>query len=79
MYQVGLQFNAIKSEKQEPSMKIKYPGGANPYAYLNHVIDYQIKQAKLEELYKKTKEFCPPGLNGSETICSSGLTSRHRV
>jgi hypothetical protein len=57
MYQVGLQFNAIKSEKQEPSMKIKYPGGANPYAYLNHVIDYQIKQAKLEELNKKTKEF----------------------
>jgi hypothetical protein len=60
MYQVSRQFNGIESQKKEPPTKIKYSGGGNPYAYLNHMIDYQIKQAKLEELYKKTKEFCPP-------------------
>lgn len=79
MYQVSRQFNGIEPQKKEPPKKLKYSGGGNPYAYLNHMIDYQIKQAKLEELSKKPESFDPPGLNGSETICSSGLTSRHRV
>jgi hypothetical protein len=57
MYQVSRQFNGIRPQKKEPPKKIKYSGGGNPYAYLNHMIDYQIKQAKLEELNKKTKEF----------------------
>jgi hypothetical protein len=57
MSQVSRQFNRIEPQKQEPPKKIKYSGGGNPYAYLNHMIDYQIKQAKLEELNKKTKEF----------------------
>lgn len=57
MYQVSRQFNGIEPQKKEPPKKIKYSGGGNPYAYLNHMIDYQIKQAKLEELNKKTKEF----------------------
>lgn len=57
MYQVSRQFSGIEAQKKEPPKKIKYSGGGNPYAYLNHMIDYQIKQAKLEELNKKTKEF----------------------
>jgi hypothetical protein len=56
MYQVSRQFKRIEPQKKEPQKKIKYSGG-NPYAYLNHMIDYQIKQAKLEELNKETKEF----------------------
>ena len=57
MYQVSRQFNGIEPKKKEPPKKIKYSGGGNPYAYLNHMIDYQIKQAKLDALNKKTKEF----------------------
>lgn len=57
MYQVSRQFNGIEQQKKEPPKKIKYLGGGNPYAYLNHMIDYQIKQSKLEELNKKMKEF----------------------
>ena len=57
MYQVSRQFKGIKPQKKEPPKKVKHAGGSNPYAYLNHMIDYQIKQAKLDELNKKTKEF----------------------
>ena len=57
MYQVSRQFSGVEAQKKEPPKKIKYSGGGNPYAYLNHMIDYQIKQAKLEELNKKTNKF----------------------
>jgi hypothetical protein len=57
MYQVSRQFNGFEPQKKEPPKKVKHAGGSNPYAYLNHMIDYQIKQAKLDELNKKTKEF----------------------
>lgn len=57
MYQVSRQFSGVEAHKRERPKKIKYPGGSNPYAYLNHIIDYQIKQAKLEDLNKKMKEF----------------------
>jgi hypothetical protein len=57
MYHVSRQFNGIEPRKKESPRRLKYSGGGNPYAYLNHMIDYQIKQAKLEELNKKTKEF----------------------
>jgi hypothetical protein len=57
MYQVSRQFNGVEAQKKESPKKIKYSGGVNPYAYLNHMIDYQIKQTKLEELNKKTKGF----------------------
>lgn len=57
MNPVSRQFNGTEPQKNEPPEKIKYSGGGNPYAYLNHMIDYQIKQAKLEELNKKRKEF----------------------
>jgi hypothetical protein len=57
MYQVSRQFNGLEPQKSEPPKKVKLAGGSNPYAYLNHMIDYQIKQAKLDELNKKTKEF----------------------
>jgi hypothetical protein len=32
--------------------KIKTSGGANPYKQLNQMLDFQIKQAKLEKLKK---------------------------
>ena len=64
MYQVSRQFSGVEPKKNEPPKKIKYSGGGNPYAYLNHIIDFQIKQAKLDELNKKRKSFDPPGLNG---------------
>lgn len=57
MYQVSRQFNGFEPQKKELPKKIKHAGGSNPYAYLNHMIDYQIKQAKLDELNKKIKEF----------------------
>lgn len=57
MYQVSRQFSGVEAQKKEPPKKIKYSGGSNPYAYLNHMIDFQIKQAKLDALNKKTKEF----------------------
>lgn len=57
MYQVSRQFSGGEPKKNEPPKKLKYSGGGNPYAYLNHIIDFQIKQAKLDELNKKKKEF----------------------
>ena len=57
MYQVSRQFNGFEPKQSEPPKKVKHAGGSNPYAYLNHMIDYQIKQAKLDKLNKKTKEF----------------------
>lgn len=57
MYQVSSQFNELESQKKEPPKKIKYSERRDPYAYLDHMIDSQIKQAKLEELTKKGKEF----------------------
>lgn len=56
MYQISRQFTGVNPAKKEPLKKVKYAGGGNPYAYLNHMIDYQIKQAKLEEVNKKKKE-----------------------
>ena len=38
--------------KQAPK-KIKSSGGANPYKQLNQMLDFQIKQAKLDKLKKK--------------------------
>lgn len=60
MYEVSRQFGGIEPKKNEHPEKIKYSGGSNPYAYLNYMIEYQIKQAKLEELNKKSKKFRPP-------------------
>jgi hypothetical protein len=36
--------------------KIKSSGGANPYKQLNQMLDFQIKQAKLEKIKEKNKE-----------------------
>jgi hypothetical protein len=33
--------------------KIKSSGGANPYKQLNQMLDFQIKQAKLEKIKDK--------------------------
>lgn len=57
MHQVSRQFSGVEAQNKERPKKIKYSGGSNPYAYLNHIIDYQIKQAKLEDLNKMMKEF----------------------
>ena len=35
--------------------KIKSSGGANPYKQLNQMLDFQIKQAKLEKIKGKNK------------------------
>ena len=40
--------------------KIKSSGGANPYKQLNQMLDFQIKQAKLEKIKEKNKEKWPP-------------------
>lgn len=61
MYQMSRQFSGVEPQWQEPSKEFKYSVGVSTYAYLNLMIDYQIKQAKLEELNKKTKEYCPQG------------------
>jgi hypothetical protein len=37
--------------------KIKTSGGANPYKQLNQMLNFQIKQAKLNQLQRKKKEF----------------------
>lgn len=57
MFPVSRQFNGFEPQKKELPKKVKHAGGSNPYAYLNHMIDYQIKQAKLDGLIKKMKEF----------------------
>ncbi len=39
-------------QKQVPK-KIKSSGGSNPYKHLNQMLDFQLKQARLEEIRKK--------------------------
>jgi len=36
-------------------MKVKASGGSNPYKQLNQMLDFQIKQAKLEKLNQNKK------------------------
>jgi len=53
MYPNYSQFhNHVPDTKQVPK-KIKSSGGSNPYKQLNQMLDFQLKQAKLERLKEK--------------------------
>jgi hypothetical protein len=53
MYPNNSQFpNHAPDPKQVPK-KIKSSGGSNPYKQLNQMLDFQLKQAKLDEIKKK--------------------------
>lgn len=61
MYPNYSQFpNHAPDPKQIPK-KIKSSGDANPYKQLNQMLDFQLKQAKLEKINKKNKENDPQG------------------
>jgi hypothetical protein len=53
MYPTYSQFPDHESDPKQAPKKIKSSGGANPYKQLNQMLDFQIKQAKLENLNEK--------------------------
>ena len=57
----------IPDSNQVPK-KIKASGGANPYKQLNQMLDFQIKQAKLEKL-KQNEGF--EAFGAVITLCSA--------
>jgi len=60
MYPMYSQFPEHIPSPNQISNKIKPIGGANPYKQLNQMLDFQIKQAKLEKLNQKNKGKLPP-------------------
>jgi hypothetical protein len=61
MYPNYSQFHENAPDPKRVPKKIKSSGGANPYKQLNQMLDFQIKQAKLEKMKKKKKENDTPG------------------
>jgi hypothetical protein len=61
MYPSYSQFPENAPDPKRVPKKIKSSGGANPYKQLNQMLDFQIKQAKLEKMKKKKKENDTPG------------------
>jgi hypothetical protein len=55
MYPMYSQFPEHIPDPNQAPKKIKASGGANPYKQLNQMLDFQIKQEKLEDLKKKKK------------------------
>ncbi len=55
MYPKYSQFPEHIPDPNQVPKKIKSTGGSNPYKQLNQMIEYQIKQAKLEKLKKKNE------------------------
>jgi len=53
------QFPDRNSKPNTMPKKIKSSGGSNPYKQLNQMLEFQIKQEKLEAL-KKKKNLRPP-------------------
>jgi hypothetical protein len=53
MYPTYSQFPENEPSANTPPKKIKSSGGPNPYKQLNQMLDFQIKQAKLEKLKAK--------------------------
>jgi hypothetical protein len=47
------QFPEHAPDPKRVPKKIKSSGGANPYKQLNQMLDFQIKQAKLEKIKDK--------------------------
>ena len=60
MYPSNSQFPDRTPDQKQVPKKIKSSGGANPYKQLNQMLDFQIKQAKLEKMKEKNKEKWPP-------------------
>jgi hypothetical protein len=56
MYPNYSQFPEHAPDPKQTPKKIKSSGGANPYKQLNQMLDFQIKQAKLEKIKEKNKE-----------------------
>jgi hypothetical protein len=52
MYPNYSQFPDQKPDPKKVPKKIKSSWGANPYKQLNQMLDFQIKQAKLEKIKK---------------------------
>ena len=60
MYPMYSQFpNHAPDPKQVPK-KIKTSSGSNPYKQLNQMLDFQLKQAKLEKIKQENGEGWPP-------------------
>ena len=55
MYPSYSQFPDHTPDPKQAPKKIKSSGGANPYKQLNQMLDFQIKQAKLEKIKGKNK------------------------
>jgi len=55
MYPISSQFSDLDPKSNNTPKKIKASGGSNPYKQLNQMLDFQIKQEKLEDLKKKKK------------------------
>ena len=53
MYPNYSQFPEHAPDPKKVPKKIKSSGGANPYKQLNQMLDFQIKQAKLEKIKEK--------------------------
>ena len=56
MYPNYSQFPERAPDPKKVPKKIKSSGGASPYKQLNQMLDFQIKQAKLDELKKKKEK-----------------------
>lgn len=55
MYPMYSQFPEHIPDTNQIPKKIKASSGANPYKQLNQMLDFQIKQAKLEKLKQKNE------------------------
>ena len=53
MQPTSSQFPERESKSKNIPKKIKSSGGSNPYKQFNQMLDFQIKQQKLEDLKKK--------------------------
>ena len=71
MYPNYSQFPDQAPDPKKLPKKIKSSGGANPYKQLNQMLDFQIKQAKLEKIREKKERKRPPRVKSSECECHS--------
>jgi hypothetical protein len=60
MYPNYSQFPDQAPDPKKVPKKIKSSGGANPYKQLNQMLDFQLKQAKLERIKEKKEGKRPP-------------------
>ena len=65
MQPTSSQFPDREPKSNNIPKKIKSSGGSNPYKQLNQMLDFQIKQEKLEDLKKKKKLWPPPRVKRS--------------